>query len=195
MFLGFSKSFGYFLCYIDRYSLTFLESYYKNSFKGCVCRSVSDAIDEFKKVINLDSNHKEVYFELGKLYSENGMFEEAVPVLRKSVKKDPDNGEAYFMLAKALESSGKANEATEAYLMAKGRMEEANYDILLRVGEDHLNKEEYNEAVKELEKAATFEEATSVVYFLLGKAYRAIGETEKAIEALDKADKMLEVGK
>ena len=62
----------------------------------------------------------------------------------------------------------------------------------MKVGADYLEKEAYEDALRELEKASKFAEAASTVYFLLGKTYRGLGRNEDAIKAFEKADEMME---
>ncbi len=100
-------------------------------------------------------------------------------------------GEAHFLLGKAYEGMNEKEKSTQAFKKAKGQMEE-NYEILLKVGADYLEKEAYEDALRELEKASKFAEAASTVYFLLGKTYRGLGRNEDAIKAFEKADEMME---
>ena len=49
----------------------------------------------------------------------------------------------------------------------------------------------YEEALKELTKASEFPEATSMVYFILGKTYKALGMKEEYAQAMEKADQLM----
>lgn len=69
---------------------------------------------------------------------------------------------------------------------------EENYEVLLKVGADNLEKGMFEQALKELKKASEFAEAGSMVYFLLGKAYNGLGKGEEAAKAFEKADELME---
>ena len=80
-------------------------------------------------------------------------------ILEKAVKITPDNGEAFFLLAKAYEGINRKDKATEAFKHAQGQMEE-NYEVLLNVGQDYFEHGNYEEALKQREKALMVDKAT-----------------------------------
>jgi tetratricopeptide (TPR) repeat protein len=119
------------------------------------------------------------------------MIQEAAEALEKATQITPDNGEAFFLLGKALEGQNEKEKASEAFRMAQGQMAE-NYEVLIRVGADLLEKEQYAEALTELTKACEYKEANHEVYFLLGKTHRGLGNNEEAVKAFEKADELME---
>src|SRR5262245_36678669 len=58
----------------------------------------SQAIDEYKKALELDPNNSDIYSEMAAMYLKNNRVRDAVETAEKAIKTDPDNVEAHKTL-------------------------------------------------------------------------------------------------
>ena len=66
--------------------------------KGAICSTYGNdkaAIKYYKKVIELDPNKIDAYFQLGISYAETGAYQKAILSINKALQTDPQNG-LYF---------------------------------------------------------------------------------------------------
>src|SRR5262249_21428992 len=70
----------------------------------------SQAIEEYKKALELDSNNSLIYSEMAESYLRNNRMREAVETAEKAVQVDRDNIEAHKLLSSVyLQIIGRAN--------------------------------------------------------------------------------------
>jgi tetratricopeptide (TPR) repeat protein len=125
---------------------------------------------------------------LGRIYKDGKRTDEATAELEGVVNLDPHNANAFATLARLYQSKGLFDQALASALEAKKLDPEGSvYNIL---GTVYFDKGDYQSAVKNYEKALTYEEDSAWVYNNLGLVYiqmqkwpEAEAQLKKAIEA------------
>src|SRR5882724_10319166 len=70
----------------------------------------SQAIDEYKKALELDPNNSMIYSEMAESYLKNNRVREAVEAAEKAIRATPDNIEAHKLLSSIyIQLIGRAN--------------------------------------------------------------------------------------
>src|SRR5438093_8641104 len=70
----------------------------------------AQAIEEYKKALDLDPNNSLIFSEMGESYLRNNRLREAVDVAQKAIQADRDNIEAHKILSTVyLQVIGRAN--------------------------------------------------------------------------------------
>lgn len=75
---------------------------------------VSTRIEEFKKLLEIDPSEI-TFFGLGRVYLEEGQYEEAAQAFRKAIELKPDYTAVYLLLGEALQNLNRLEEAIEVY--------------------------------------------------------------------------------
>jgi tetratricopeptide (TPR) repeat protein len=117
-----------------------------------------EAIEAAKAGITLLPKEHLAYTNLCRAYNDAGQYQYAINNCNAALRLTPGDGETYFYLARAYDLSGKHNEATPYY----------------------------ERAVKGLEKFTSDNPDYSDGFYLLGNAYFADGQNDKAIDAYRK---------
>ena len=71
------------------------------------------AADYFKKVLEANPKHPLAHYNLGVIYDDNGMFDEAIVQFRKALEINPKNVDAHYRLGIALATQGEDEAAIE----------------------------------------------------------------------------------
>jgi tetratricopeptide (TPR) repeat protein len=93
-----------------------------------------DAIENYKKAIELDDKYADAYYGLGGDYFQKGNFELELQNYEKAVQLAPDNADYQFYLANAYEDTGRYLEAIKGYkrvLSIDANHKEAMHDLAL----------------------------------------------------------------
>src|SRR5512140_2065722 len=77
-----------------------------------------EAIDAYKKAIELEPNHAAAHINLGTLFYNRQDYVQAEAFYRKAVEVDPRYALAYFDLGNVLDETGRLQEAIRAYKQA-----------------------------------------------------------------------------
>jgi len=77
-----------------------------------------DAIEAYRKVLELDESYAPAHINLGTLYYNQGDYIAAEQHYREAIACDPRYALAYFDLANVLDETGRMDEATHCYRMA-----------------------------------------------------------------------------
>src|SRR5205807_1626786 len=80
--------------------------------------SQSEAIESYKKCVELDPTHAAAYINLGTLYYNRQDYVQAERFYRKAVEVDPRYALAYFDLGNVLDETGQIPDAIQAYQSA-----------------------------------------------------------------------------
>jgi tetratricopeptide (TPR) repeat protein len=142
-----------------------LEAYYHFS-KGRLLDDEgqpAQAIDEFKKALELDPNNSFIYSEMAESYLRNNRLREAVDTAQKAIQADPDNIEAHKLL-------------TTIYLQVIGK---AN-------AQQPPSAETINNAIHEFEEIVRIDPTERQSFLMLGRLYQIKGDRDKAAEIYKK---------
>src|SRR5215470_4667842 len=123
----------------------------------------SEAIDEYKKALELDPNNSLIVSEMAQSYLRNNRLREATETATKAIAIDPDNIEAHKLL-------------TTIYLQAIGR---AN-------AQQPPSSETINGAIHEFEEIIRIDPTERQSFLMLGRLYQIKGDREQATEIYKK---------
>ncbi|HEX8745615.1 MAG TPA: tetratricopeptide repeat protein [Pyrinomonadaceae bacterium] len=151
------------------------------------------AIEAYKKAIELDPNNGEAYFRIGLAYMATGKrdeaeesFKKSVDVYEKYLRTNQKDAQSYYILGQALVRLGNYQEdrakAPKVYLEAVAALKKAvaiepeNADMYYELGVAYNRLFQYQDAVKAFEKATELDPSN----------YRASDALDKAKEDLDR---------
>src|SRR5436309_7966020 len=123
----------------------------------------NQAIDEYKKALELDPNNSLIFSEMAESYLRNNRLREAVDVAQKAIQADRDNVEAHKLL-------------TTVYLQVIGR---AN-------AQQPPSAETINNAIHEFEEIVRIDPTERQSFLMLGRLYQIKGDRAKATEIYKK---------
>ena len=114
-----------------------------------------DAINEYKKALELDPRNSSIYSQMAQSYLRNSQPEEAIAAANKSVEINRDDLDAHMLLSqiywqRLIRSTGKPSDAL------------------------------INSAIREYEEIIRIEPADPTAFLLLGQLYQLINQPEKA---------------
>jgi tetratricopeptide (TPR) repeat protein len=133
----------------------------------------NEAIEEYKKVIAVDSKYADAHFDLGTIYYKQGLFNEAIEEYDKTIQIDRGYADAYYNKSATFEKLGDAAAARdefEKYRMisktAQGSPSLLEFDAKLTGAaekDDAFQKQKIaDEAMREAEAFRQKEEAARV---------------------------------
>jgi tetratricopeptide (TPR) repeat protein len=142
-----------------------------------------DAIREYRIVLDKKSDLPEVHGDLCNALSRTARIEEAIRECDAELALSPYSAEAYTQAARVrllAEQEAQAEPLLHKAL-ALDHPPSAAYKLL---GNIDLNRKRYPAAVQELNKFLASEPRDASAYFLLMRAYKGIGDTEKMNQAI-----------
>jgi len=123
----------------------------------------AQAIEEYKKALDLDPNNSLILSEMAESYLRNNRLREAVDVAQKAIQGDRDNIEAHKILS-------------TVYLQVIGR---AN-------AQQPPSTETINNAIREFEEITRIDPTERQSFLMLGRLYQIKGERDKAADIYKK---------
>lgn len=119
----------------------------------------SQAIDEFKKALELDPNNSLIYSEMAESYLRNNRVREAIDNATKAIQLDRDNVEAHKLLSTIyLQTISRAN------------------------AQQPPTTETINNAIHEFEEIVRIDPTERQSFLMLGRLYQIKGDRDKATE-------------
>lgn len=109
----------------------------------------SEAIDAYKKAVQIKPSYVEAYITLGMVSSMLSRYDEAIEAFKKAAKLKPNNAEVFYNLGNAYKEVEKHEEAIEAFKQAvkiNPNFAEAHYNLgaaYLASGDKPSAREEY----------------------------------------------------
>src|SRR5437667_2925675 len=119
----------------------------------------AQAIEEYKKALDLDPNNSLILSEMAESYLRNNRLREAVDVAQKAIQADRDNIEAHKILS-------------TVYLQVIGR---AN-------AQQPPSTETINNAIREFEEITRIDPTERQSFLMLGRLYQIKGDRDKATD-------------
>jgi len=121
----------------------------------------TEAIDEYKKALDLDPRNSNLYSQMAQSYLKNSRVGEAVTAASKAVEINPDNIDAHMLLSQVY---------WQALISSKGKPSDA----------------QINSAIHEYEEIIRIDPTDPQAFILLGQLYQAINQPSKAEEIYKK---------
>lgn len=159
---------------------------------------LDEAIACYRKAIELDPKYAIVHNNLGGTLQSQGKLDEAIACWRKAIEVDPKHPMAYNNLGVALHKQGKLKEAL-TYWQTATELDPTHEGVLCHLvwslaTTPDLDLRDASSAVTYAHKAVELNPADPNKWNNLGVAQYRAGDWPGAVEALQKADAMTEVG-
>lgn len=139
-----------------------------------------EALQVLETLRQIHPEDPRVFLNRGQALRAKGDFEAALQSLERSIELAPENNAAaYFQLGEVQRQLNQKREALKAYRQAV-EQNPAEREYQFRLGMQHLDAGNIDEAIHWLQKAAPEGERIPEIYYGLGRAYRAAGDTENS---------------
>jgi len=145
-------------------------------------RNYKEAAPAYQKVIELDNNRDDAYYQLGIVNLRLEKYRDSIAPLQQAVELNPDLKDAYFYIGNAykeLKEPAKAVEAYESYLNLKP---EEPWEGYFRLGLSRIELKQFEEATTALKEAAKEKPQDIKTNYYLAQAYEKANQYEKAEE-------------
>ena len=144
-----------------------------------------EAIELYKRAIELDPAFPIPYNNLGYLYHNMGRDDDAIPLYEKAIESDPRYPDALNNLAVVYHTRGKYDEAIALYKRAI----EANPNfegVYCNLGVLYMSMGKNEEAMDAYKKAVAINPSFENTYYNMGVLYVQMGKPEEALEMYKK---------
>jgi len=146
-----------------------------------------EAIQNFKKSLQLNPKDADVHAYLGVVYMLFSDFEGAEKEMKEALKLNPYMTDARNSLGAVYMKTGRRDEARAAFEEAlKDRTYSSPEKILYNLGTLHLEAKRYPEALDAFQRAVGSNAAYAKGYYGLGQTYAETGRTEEARTSFQK---------
>ncbi len=167
------------------------ESYYDDGVTASMKGDLKRAAKCFEQAIKKDSTFVVAYHQLGKCYLRMGATKQAVNLLKRVVDHMPNKAPFRIDLGQAYLAAGEPARAREQFewLLASESSQARGHLGLAQVS---FAAGRFEEAVRNARLAIDLGGTNFAALFILGKAGMVSSDPALALEALDRADKLLE---
>ncbi|MEW6347679.1 MAG: tetratricopeptide repeat protein [Thermodesulfobacteriota bacterium] len=139
-----------------------------------------DAILAYRKAVQIEPHHTDVYLTLGALLEDSGDVDAAITKYREAIKTDPGSALARNCLGNALKKTDKLPEAMDQYYAAIQLAPDVEMGYLnLGLGYQELGY--YKEAVGAFRSALTVAPRSAEAHHRLGRAMAETGNLAEAV--------------
>lgn len=151
------------------------------------------ARQEFETALRLDSQLFEAYYFYGRSCYEQGQYEKAAALFEKAGQVNPDDYQARSLRGLCFRALGRAEEAGEAFQECVKAIERhlplhPDDERALCLGSGALcGLGDTDRALEWADRAVSMEPEEAVVLYNVSCTYALLGETEKALDCLEKA--------
>lgn len=150
------------------------------------CKQYNEAITQYKKVIELDSNNPNTYINLGVCLHNLEKYDEAIIQYKKAIDLDSDYKDAYKNLGYSLLKSEQYNDAIKAY--EKFIILDPNCKkVYNNMGICFKNLKQYDNAIIHYHKTIELDKNFIEVYYNLGICLNYLNKYNDAIIAYEKS--------
>ena len=139
------------------------------------------AIESAKKLIELQPNSADAYYNVGYMYVKQEQYQEAIPIFKKAIELNPDMEYAYMNLAVCY---SKINQYSNSIQILKQLVEKQpnNSDAWLSIAVNYLKMKQWRSAITPLRKTIELEPKNGQAYYNLGLAYLNLRDNASARE-------------
>lgn len=167
------------------------ESYYDDGVTASMKGDLKRAAQCFELAIKKDSAFVVAYHQLGKCYLRMGATKRAVALLQRVVQHMPDKAPFRLDLGQAFLAAGEYERAREQFEQLLG-VESTRARGHLGLAHVYFAIGRFEEAVRNARMAIDLGGANFAGLFILGKAAMVSEDPSMAVEALERADALLE---
>lgn len=146
----------------------------------------------FKRVLTIDKNNADAYFNLGVLYEGKGDLQLALDNYTRAQALNPSDSELRDTVASlrnkvAQDRTAKVAEAKKAEQATQAAQKRDDLRQMVASASADYKSGNFSEAVRKLEKVSADAPSDPDVQYALGQAYKAKGDTNKARTAFGRA--------
>jgi tetratricopeptide (TPR) repeat protein len=141
---------------------------------------------ELKRAVTLEPTRAEWHSNLGALFGEHRMFDEAIEEFSRALRLDPENAEARFNLGLAYLDCGLFETAI-VHLKKASEVDPKNARAYYHLGEAYHKKRLYPKAIREIRNALEVNPDDSRAYYALGCLHNKMDAVDEAITAFERA--------
>ena len=135
----------------------------------------SEAIDEFKRAIELQPDYAEAYYHMGRAYFSLHSYDKAHEAFKNASKHDPKLADAHFSYAVTSYMLGHDKEAIDALKKALN-VDPKHLNAYMKLGNIYLELKEYQDAANTYEKVLKIKSNNAEARYNLGVAYLGLGK-------------------
>jgi tetratricopeptide (TPR) repeat protein len=154
----------------------------------------NEAIKTLKKVISMEPDFSEAYFNLGGAYNSLGKRDDSIVNLKKALKINPSNVNLHIYLS-GVYVKQKQYELANNYLRKALEIDSKNSVVHAQLGAGYYMLKEFDMALPYLEKAITIQpnnlaadsHLENLTYAILTDTYLELGKNQKAEETANEA--------
>lgn len=174
---------------LDKVKEEFTESselYYQYGASFFVSEKYSEAINYFKKSLELDVKNEDALYDLSFCFELEGKLEESIEFYKQFIDNDPYSCYSWYNLGVIYNKLFKFKEAINAFEYAytiKNDFSSAYYNI----GNSYVCLKEWDKAIANFNLCAKYESPSADVYAKIGECYELKDDYAKAIENYRKA--------
>ena len=164
--------------------------YFKSGLKLLKIEDYSDAESAFKKVIELKPDYSDAHYYLGKIYTEQNSFKNAISILQHAIALKSNSSRARNLLKKCQDRNQQWEERCK---MIRGKFSKDSFpkidkqEIILEAGNFYFRVKDYKRAEREYLEVINQDPSLPEAYYHLGHTYFAMKDFDKGVEALSKA--------
>ncbi len=159
------------------------------SYRADICLEKKDyicAIDNLKRLIELEPGSSRHYFRLGLACEYMARFDEAEEAYRKAIALDPSNADAINNLGNLMAEKGNLKESLKLLKKARALMPESP-SILLNLGITYAQLGDYNEALWHIDRALKLKPDMAEAWFNKGLILLQAGMKDEGCIAIMKS--------
>lgn len=142
------------------------------------------AIEEYRTVLKLKPDLPGIHEAIGNSLYRSGKLPEALKEFESELQIQPRSATARMDIGRALLMLGKNDDARKMLTSAL-QMDRPPLEIYSLLGKLDLRRHDYRGAIAALTHYVSIDKDDSNVYYLLSRAYRAVGDQEQMNRALD----------
>jgi tetratricopeptide (TPR) repeat protein len=174
--------------YTLKYSPRSAKTYYNIGGLYKLDGKLNDAINEYKKALDVNPCYVEAINNLGNVYRIEGKLNDAVNEYNKAIAIDPRYIEAINNLGNTYAEMGNDDKAIEEF--KKSIDVQPNYIAFNSLGLSYYAKKQWDIAIEQYKKAIEINSLSSKPYINLGNAHYAKGDINNAVLAWERALKL-----
>jgi Flp pilus assembly protein TadD len=134
-----------------------------------------------ERVLTLDPNSDEAYFQLGALHDENKNKEKSVASMKKAIELNPRNAAALNYLGYTWAEMGVQLEEAEELIRRALELQPNDGFYIDSLGWVYYQKGDYVRAIEQLERAVEITVDDPTIIEHLADAYEKVGKTDRAL--------------
>lgn len=160
-------------------------------------KKFDEAENLYKELIKKEPSKSKYYYYLGKVYSAQKKWVQAIDQQEQAIKYWPENNWAAFEKAKCMLNIGENGNAIKSLESLLPHLSDNHFDSILMLNihrlllKEYIKTKSYEQALLHAEKLAVLDPQDGLNLYYLGKIQQELKNYQEAIRNFEKADKIL----